>query len=78
MTLPQRLSVVMTFRRGGARLRFELWTTPVGDQVRSYIDGAETYARIVRDGEGTIAEELASLRAHALANGWIEEPLGWA
>lgn len=75
MTLPERLSVVMSFRRAGARLHFELWTTPVGDQVRSYLDGTETYARIVRDGEGTIADELLSLRAHALADGWIEEPL---
>lgn len=74
--LPERLGVVATFQRDRQRLRFELWTTPVGDQIRSILDGTEIYARIVRtDSSDTMEADLVSLRQHALARGWVEDPL---
>lgn len=74
--LPERLGVVMTFHRGSSRLQIELWTTPVGDQLRTYMDGQELHGRLVRDDHpDTVAEELAAMRRDVLTRGWIEGPM---
>ncbi len=69
--IPERVSLIARFHRDGSRLHFELSTTTVGDQLRSYIDGRETHAPLLRDGTADdLTRELADMRADALNRGW--------
>jgi hypothetical protein len=73
MERPTRLGTALSFEKPTQRADLELWSHPLGCELRLLVNGAFTWSRTIRPPE-PLRDELQRLRNDFLGRGWSEVP----